>query len=85
MSRKEKLLKKLQSKPKDFTYEEAKTLLLQLGCEEDKKGKTSGSRVSFINTANNITIEMHKPHPRNILKEYQIKNLIKKLEKWSDL
>ncbi len=37
MSRKEKLLKKIQSKPKDFTYEEAKTLLLQLGFEEDKK------------------------------------------------
>ena len=33
MSRKEKLLKKIQSKPKDFTYEEAKTLLLQLGFE----------------------------------------------------
>ena len=50
-----------------------------------KKGKTSGSRVSFINIKNNITIEMHKPHPRNVLKEYQIKNLIQKLEKWSDL
>lgn len=85
MSRKEKLLKILKTKPKDFTYYEARTLLLQLGFEEDQKGKTSGSRVVFINRTENISIELHKPHPSNVLKIYQINELIKKLEKWSDV
>jgi hypothetical protein len=84
MSRKEKILKRLKSKPKDFTYEEAKTLLLQLGFEEDKKGKTSGSRVLFRNIKENISIELHKPHPSNVLKSYQINILLKNLKKWSD-
>lgn len=30
MSRKEKLLKRLMSRPKDFTYDETKTLLLRI-------------------------------------------------------
>ena len=38
MSRREKPLKRLMKRPKDFTYEEAKTLLLQLGFEERNKG-----------------------------------------------
>ena len=76
MSRKEKLLLRLQTKPKDFTYDEARTLLVQLGFEECNKGKTSGSRVMFKNQKKNIRIELHKPHPSNILKGYQINKLI---------
>lgn len=82
MSRKEKILKRLKTKPKDFTYDEAKTLLLQLGFEEDQKGKTSGSRVQFINIKENISVDLHKPHPSNVLKEYQIIKLIKDLKRW---
>ncbi len=84
MSRKEKLLKRLKSKPKDFTYEEAKTLLLQLGFEEYQKVKTSGSRVEFINIKEDISIDLHKPHPSNTLKKYQIIKLIKDLKRWID-
>lgn len=84
MSRKEKLSKRLQTRPKDFTYDEVRTLLLQLGFEEDQKGKTSGSRVIFINYKQNISIDLHKPHPSNVLKIYQINKLIEKLKKWSD-
>ncbi|MBO5478428.1 MAG: type II toxin-antitoxin system HicA family toxin [Clostridia bacterium] len=82
MSRKEKILKRLKSKPKDFTYDEARTLLLQLGFEEDNKGKTSGSRVIFRNIREKISIDLHKPHPNNVLKEYQIIKLIKDLKRW---
>ena len=81
MKRLEKLLKKLQSKPKDFTYEEAKTLLLQLGFEESNKGKTSGSR-SLFKKENGIKILLHKPHPENILKKYQIESLLEDLERY---
>lgn len=83
MSKKEKLLEKLKSKPKDFTYEEAKLILNILGFYENNKGKTSGSRVVFIKH-NDLSkkIEIHKPHPKNILKLYQGNNILKSLEEW---
>lgn len=81
MSRQEKLIEKLKSKPRDFTYQEAKTLLNSLGFYEDNKGKTSGSRVVFKNQYRQ-KIELHKPHPKNTLKSYQIANIIKNLEEW---
>ena len=49
MSKKEKIIEKLKSKPKDFTY-----------------------------------IALHKPHPNNILKPYQINEIIKKLKEMED-
>ncbi len=79
MSKFEKELKRLQSKPKDFTYDEAKSLLNKLEFYEENKGKTSGSRVAFINNKE-IKIELHKPYPGNVLKPYQINILINKLK-----
>lgn len=85
MSKQEKLLKRLKSKPKDFTYQEVKTLLNSLGFYEYQKGKTSGSRVEFINSVTKLEIKLHKPHPGNILKPYQIEEILAKLKKWEDL
>lgn len=75
MSKKEKLIARLLSKPKDFTFEELITLL---GCFDFKQvnlGKTSGSRVAFSNGEGEY-IRLHKPHPRNILKAYQVEYII---------
>lgn len=47
MGQKEKLIKLLKSKPKDFTFEEAETLLSYLGYTRSNKGKTSGSRINI--------------------------------------
>ena len=80
MSKIEKLVERLKSKPKDFTYDELKNLLNNLGFNEQNKGKTSGSRVKFIKDGI-AEIELHKPHPNNILKPYQIKDVIEKLKK----
>lgn len=79
MSKKEKLIKRLKTKPKDFTYDELKTILNYLEFYESNKGKTSGSRVVFVNKKGE-KIEMHKPHPGNILKSYQVNKLIKILQ-----
>jgi len=73
MSKHEKLIKRFKSKPKDFTYEEMKTLLNRLGYEEENKGKTSGSRVIFYNEQLQHSIFLHKPHPGNIIKSYLMK------------
>lgn len=81
MSKIEKEIERLKSKPKDFTYDEAKKILNNLGFIEYNKGKTSGSRVEFKNNLNRKMI-LHKPHPSNILKPYQINDIIKQLEEW---
>ena len=79
MSRLEKEIERLKSKPNDYIYDEAKSLLNKLGFFENNKGKTSGSKVRFI-SYNNIKIELHKPHPKNILKQYQIIEIIRVLK-----
>lgn len=80
MSKKEKLLSKLLSKPKDFTYDELKALLGFCGYNENNVGKTSGSAVRFVKDKNHI-IRLHKPHPGNIVKSYIIKLVIEELFK----
>ena len=52
MSKIEKIIMRLKSKPKDFTYDEAIKVLNNFGFIEYNKGKTSGSRVLFINNQN---------------------------------
>ena len=76
MSKRDKLIERLLERPSDFTYDEAETLLGRLGYREDNRGRTSGSRVAFVNTKTNHIIRLHKPHPTNILKMYQIDELI---------
>ena len=79
MSTLQKEIESLKSKPKDFTYDELKYILNKIGFFEDNKGKTSGSKVRFRNN-NNIKIELHKPHQKNILKPYQINEIIRVLQ-----
>lgn len=79
MGKKEKLIQRLKSKPKDFTFEEAETLLGYLSYSRTNKGKTSGSRVSFV-SENHSVILLHKPHPNNELKRYQVQQLIEILQ-----
>ena len=85
MSKLEKEIKRLKSKPEDFTYDELKRILNNLGFIENNKGKTSGSRVVFENKMINKKIELHKPHPGNILKAYQINEILKILKEWGIL
>jgi predicted RNA binding protein YcfA (HicA-like mRNA interferase family) len=79
MTRKDKLIKRLLSKPKDFTWNELASLLARLGFEEVKTGKTSGSRRRFVD-ANGMVITLHKPHPHNTLKQYQLEQIIETLK-----
>jgi predicted RNA binding protein YcfA (HicA-like mRNA interferase family) len=76
MSKVEKLIARLLSSPKDFTYSELKTILASLGYDEVQG---AGSRVCFQNATHKI--KLHKPHPGNILKQYQIALIIDELKK----
>ncbi len=75
MSRKEKLVKRLQSRPKGFTWDELQRLLESLGYESAKQGKTGGSRRRFVHPIA-ATITLHKPHPDNIIKMYVIDDVL---------
>ena len=78
MGKKEKLIARLKAKPKDYTFNEAKTLMGLCGYSISNAGKTSGSRVCFIK--GNKVFRMHKPHPRQELPAYQVKELIDELD-----
>jgi len=77
MGKKEKLIARLKSKPKDFTFDQARALLELCGYVFSNSGKTSGSRVCFIKDKK--VFRMHKPHPRKELLVYQVKELIDEL------
>ena len=81
MSKIEKAIERFKSKPNDFTYDELKKILNNLGFIENNKGKISGSSVSFIDNNNRI-IQLHKPHPSNILKRYKITEILNQLIEW---
>lgn len=76
MSQLDKLRIRLCAKPKDFTWDELVKLLAAYGFEELTKGKMAGSRRQFYNATTQVAISLHKPHPGNILKEYQLKEII---------
>ena len=78
MGQKEKLIQRLKSRPKDFTFEEAESLLRYFSYERSDKVRTSGSRVMFV-SAEHPPILMHKPHPRKELLSYQVKQLLELL------
>ena len=74
MGTKNKLIKRFLSNPKDFTFEEFVRLFAIFGYEQSNKGTTSGSRIEFTNGENSFM--MHKPHPKNIIKSYVMKEAL---------
>jgi hypothetical protein len=72
MSRKEKIVARFLSKPRDFSYEELVSFLKIFGYEEVKTGRTSESARAFVKNSSGQLIRLHKPHPENVLRIYQI-------------
>ena len=73
MAKKDKLLARLFSKPKDFEWSELKALLKGLGFEE--VGGT-GSRVKIHDPRSGGIINLHRPHPGNVVKQYVLDRVI---------
>ena len=71
MASRKKLIERLKGAPKDFQWQEMSRLLAQLGYTE-REG--DGSRVKF-RRAGFPKINLHKPHPGNIMKEYAVKQV----------
>jgi len=72
MGRQDKLLSRFLLKPRDFTFGELKKLLKGFGYREIRSGRTAGSRVAFYNPDFRHIIRLHRPHPDNTMKKYQL-------------
>ena len=81
MSKKDKLMIKfLQNPPRrDLTFNELNSLLISCGFE---KIEGTGSAVKFYHYKKDILINLHKPHPSNILKVYLVKQVQSKLKEF---
>ncbi len=79
MSKKDKLLKKFLQTPikRDLTFSELATLLFSCGFV---KVEGSGSAVKFYHKERDLLINLHKPHPSDILKVYIIKQIREKIK-----
>lgn len=82
MPKKEDLIRKLCSKPipKNFTMRELDVLMAKCSCDKYQGGR--GSSVAYVHRSEKQeTLQFDMPHPGNELYSYQIKMVIKFLEK----
>ena len=77
MSRAEKLLRRLRSRPKDFTWDELVTVLSGLGFE---MFRGSGSARKFIHPDRQVLI-LHEPHPQKTLKRWAVDYVLREISK----
>lgn len=76
MSQQQKLLKRLLSKPTDFKWSEALTLLKHFGFVVLVG---DGTRRKFKHSDTNRLINIHVPHPQNVIKRYSVDDIINTL------
>lgn len=74
MGKREKLVARFQRFPSDFTWNELTRLLSGFGYQPDDRGRTSGSRIRFARQGY-PPINLHKPHPGNVVKRYQLRQV----------
>ena len=78
MSQIQKLIDRFLSRPKDFTFGELTKMLNYFGYTLDED--SNGSRIRFYNSEYQDVILLHKPHPKNIMKSYQLDDVRNKLK-----
>lgn len=67
--------------PKDCKFKDLKTYLSSLGFELRNKGRTSGSRILFLDKEMN-KIMLHKPHGSDPICPAALKDIREKLMDW---
>ncbi|RLA73160.1 MAG: type II toxin-antitoxin system HicA family toxin [Epsilonproteobacteria bacterium] len=83
MSKIDKLLKRFLELPvrRDLTFSELDRLFSACGYQ---KIEGSGSSVKFYHPEQDSLINLHKPHPGNILKVYLVKQIQQKIKEVCD-
>lgn len=74
MARRDRLLARFERFPADFTWDELIRLLRAFGYEQARIGRTGGSRVRFVREGH-PPINLHRPHPDNVVKRYQLRQV----------
>jgi hypothetical protein len=77
VSKHEKALKRLLSRPSDFEWSELASIMDSFGYALKTSG---GSGRKFIHPETQATLFMHEPHPAKVLRAYQIKDTIQFLK-----
>lgn len=78
MSKFDKAVRRLLTRPTDFSWQELQTIMGKLGYEMHIG---SGSRRKFINKETRHIIILHEPHPGRILKSYALNYIIDELKR----
>lgn len=78
MSRKDKLIAKLKSRPKNFTWDETTTLMSACNFKL-MNARGGGSGRMFVHQATRQKVRLHEPHPQNTLLPYMLSELIEAL------
>ncbi len=78
MSRLQKAVARLLTKPSDYTCDELLAMMVALGYELRTSG---GSGRKFFDPATKALFFVHEPHPSKILKAYQIRAVVQFLRK----
>ena len=73
MSKLDKTLKRLRSKPKDFRWQDVEYIFSKLGFT---KIEGDGARVKFRDEEKDLIANFHKPHPDPVLKHYAVKQML---------
>lgn len=75
MSKYQKALERIVTlpTPADITWDELKRVLEGLGYEERKN---NGSRRKFFNKKRSLVINLHEPHPGNIVKRCYVAQVV---------
>ena len=84
MSKKEKLLEKLRARPKNFTWDEAVSLMES--CDFSvRNARGGGSGRMFIHGPSKLKVRLHEPHPSKTLLPYMLDRLIEALTEIGEL
>ena len=85
MSELDKAKARIQSKPKNYTYTEARELLTELGFIEHNKGRVSEFRTCFFREEDGKTILLHKPQSGDIMDRGAVKYVLDYLTELGEL
>lgn len=78
LARRDKLVARFKTRPRDFTWDELVRLLATLGYVEARAGHAGGSRRRFVHATAPL-IALHKPHPGNIVRAYVVDDVLRLL------
>jgi len=82
MGRKEKRIDRFRSIPNDFRWDDLCSMLKGFGYEIVEG---SGSRRKFYNRATGKIINLHEPHPKPVVQQYALRQVLAHLKETGDL